>query len=40
MPKNSKICRPNKALAAITIKAVTEETTMVRWRCARLKPWV
>jgi hypothetical protein len=30
MPKNSKICRPSNALAAITANAVNDDTKMVR----------
>ena len=32
MPKNSKICRPSKALAAITTKAEKDETQIVLLR--------
>ena len=40
MPKNSSICKPIKALAAITTKQLKEATKMVRLRCSREKPWV
>ena len=40
MLKNSRICRPSSALAAITTKALNEATQIVRCRCARLKPCV
>ena len=37
MPKNSRICRPSRALAAITRKALSEAVTMVRLRCCSAK---
>ena len=40
MLKNSRICRPSRALTEITRKAVKEEIQIVRWRCAREKPCV
>ena len=40
MPKKDRICRPSKALAAITMKTVTEAIQTVRRRCAGPKPWV
>jgi hypothetical protein len=40
MPKNSRICRPSKALAAMTTKAEKDDTQMVFLRWAALKPWV
>ena len=40
MLKKSSICRPSRALVAITTNALKEATQIVRRRCSRVKPWV
>ena len=40
MPKKDRICRPSKALTAITRKALKLEIRIVRRRCSRVKPRV
>ena len=40
MPKNSRICRPSKALAAITTKQLKDAIQIVRCFCARVNQWV
>ena len=40
MPKNSSICKPSKALVAITTNALKDAIQIVRKRCSRVKPCV
>ena len=40
IPKKERICKPSKALRAMTMKTVTDATPTVRRRWAGLKSWV